>query len=32
MNLQKNYELSLAEAENGDQIRRCVTPRHIASA
>lgn len=30
MNLQKNYELRLAETEHGDEIRRNVTPRRAA--
>ncbi len=30
MNLQKNYELRLAEIEHGEEIRRSVTPRHAA--
>ena len=30
MNLQKNYELRLAELEHGDEIRRNVTPRRAA--
>jgi antitoxin HigA-1 len=30
MNLQKSYELRLAEAEHGEEIRRSVTPRQAA--
>ncbi len=30
MNLQKNYELRLAEIEHGGEIRRKVTPRRAA--
>lgn len=30
MNLQKNYELRLAETEHGDEIRRNVAPRQAA--
>jgi addiction module HigA family antidote len=30
MNLQKTYELRLAEQEHGDEIRKTVTPRHAA--
>ena len=30
MNLQKNYELRLAELEHGEEIRRNVTPRRAA--
>jgi addiction module HigA family antidote len=30
MNLQKNYELRLAETEHGDEIRQSVTPRRAA--
>ncbi len=30
MNLQKTYELRLAETEHGDEIRRSVTPRWAA--
>lgn len=32
MNLQKTYELRLAESEHGDEIRRSVTPRKVALA